>query len=170
MSVAQSTNGSKPRRGFHTYAAAFPCNATREDFEAWAEKFYPHLVLFSYRVMSDDCGNDDNGGKLTSEEVSYFEVVMADPVPAGQFDEIATGYEGEMITVREATRRFWVECGFERMFAKNGANLIDVLLEHQVRPVELAFLTKPEITSLFGSFSRDTQALIEGFGRALGHD
>ncbi len=160
-------NGSKPRRGFYTYSAAFPCQATRQDFEAWAEKFYPHLVLFSYRVMSDDCGNDDNGGKLTSEDVSYYEVVLADPVAAGQFDQIATGVEGEVITVREATRRFWAACGFDGMMARNGAYLIDVLLEHQVRPIELTFVDDTKLASILGPFSGNTDALIKGFREAL---
>ncbi len=158
MSVGKNGNG----RRFRSYVGTF---AENTDFEEWATIAFPGMVIFVVIPLSDDCGNDENGGRFVGDMRCY-EVILADPLPEGQFDAIATGYEDEVITVREATRRFWVECGFSGKQTKNGEDLIEALLQRQIRPGDLFPLPDEQLVSIFGAFANDPLSLIEGFKEA----
>lgn len=149
MSVGKNGNGNGRR--FKSYVGVF---ADGMDFEEWARMAFPGMVIFTVITLSDDCGNDENGSRFTNGQC--YEVVLAEPLENGLPEEVI-----------EATRKFWIQCGFEEIRTPGGANLVDVLIRHKVRPIDLAFLTYDEFVHVFSAFVTCKEDLYEGFRRAL---
>lgn len=151
MSVGKNGNG---RKSITQYGIFADENAARE----WAKAQYPQMDVLLVNALAMDCASDEAGTSVGNG--ICFEIVLAEPLTDKMPEEVV-----------EPTRAFWEECGFGTVQTISGHNLVDLLIKHKIRPIDLALIAEEraeeEFERVFSQFVVWSLDLYRRFKEAL---
>ena len=147
MAVSRNGNGRKSVTQYGVFA-------DEQGARQWASTQYPGMEILLVNAISMDCVSDESGSG--AREGICFEIVLAEPLTERMPEEVV-----------ERTRAFWEECGFSDVKTRSGDNLVDLLIQHKIRPINLAFMAEEEFVKVFDEFVVWSLDLYRRFKEAL---